>query len=120
MRIADGRNADALDPVTRIWDELKAHLEQRGKELSAEVRRYPTPIAHCDDQLPKLIAQRDHALRQLRLMADVDSFASSARMVSLGALEAYLSASAGDPDDDFESAMRSRLAKEVAANRRQR
>ena len=114
--LVGGRGTAGVDPVARIWDELKRHLEQRSKDLSAEVRRYPTPIAHCDDQLPKLIAQRDHAIRQLRLMAAIDPAApTGARVVQRGALEEYLLATSGDPDDEIEGALRSRLTRELAA-----
>lgn len=116
--LADGRGTDGVDPVAHIWEELKRHLEQRSKDLSAEVRRYPTPIAHCDDQLPKLIAQRDHAIRQLRLMAAIDPTAPpGARVERRGALEEYLSATSGDPDDEIEGTLRSRLTQEMAARR---
>jgi hypothetical protein len=118
MKTADAPSGGGPDPVIWAWDELKRHLEQRGKELSAEVRRYPTPIGHCDDQLPKLIAQRDHAMRQLRLMAEVDSAPSGVGAEqSFEALVQYLSASAADPDDETEIAIRSRL-EEAAARRR--
>ena len=52
--------------IDRLWSALEAHLARRYQELFDEVRHYPTPIAHCDDQIPKLIEQRTHALEQLR------------------------------------------------------
>jgi hypothetical protein len=33
-------------------------IEQRIKELSAEIRHYPTPIARCDLHLPALLEER--------------------------------------------------------------
>ncbi len=56
--------------VQALWLELRQHLKQRYQALFDEVRHYPTPIAHCDDQLPKLIEQRSHALWQLQRMGD--------------------------------------------------
>lgn len=78
---------------------LEAHLDQRYRALFEEVRHYPTPIAHCDDQLPWLIEQRKHALSQLRTLSVADSPA---------ALRAIL---AGYPrsDDDAEMALVNQL-----------
>jgi hypothetical protein len=45
--------------------EIRAHLEQRGAALSEAVRRYPTPIARCDEQLPALLESRREVLRLL-------------------------------------------------------
>jgi len=53
--------------LERDWARLKARLEERRRELHEAVRSYPSPIARCDDQLPKLIAQRDAAVRACRL-----------------------------------------------------
>jgi hypothetical protein len=33
-------------------------LERRIAELSEEIRRYPTPIARCDEQLVALLEER--------------------------------------------------------------
>ncbi len=55
------------------WRSLKAKLDERRRELHEAVRAYPSPIARCDDQLPKLIAQRDAALRACRLAEELDS-----------------------------------------------
>ena len=38
--------------------EIRAYLARRAAALSAAVRRYPTPIARCDEQLPALIEAR--------------------------------------------------------------
>jgi hypothetical protein len=54
------------------WSALRARLEERRRELHEAVRAYPSPIARCDDQLPKLIAQRDAALQACRLVAELE------------------------------------------------
>jgi hypothetical protein len=41
---------------------MKAELEKRIAELSAEIRHYPTPIARCDEQLTGLIEERSRLL----------------------------------------------------------
>lgn len=40
-------------------------LERRIAELSEEIRRYPTPIARCDEQLTALIEERSLLLNTL-------------------------------------------------------
>ena len=45
---------------------LDASLEKRIAELSEEIRRYPTPIARCDEQLADLIERRAHLIEQLK------------------------------------------------------
>ena len=50
---------------------MKAELERRIAELSAEIRAYPTPIARCDLHLPALLEER------ARLMAELDRVACS-------------------------------------------
>ena len=47
-------------------NESRQALEQRLAELSAEIRRYPTPIARCDEQLLDLLERRSAALAELR------------------------------------------------------
>ncbi len=46
--------------------EPRQLLEQRLAELSAEIRRYPTPIARCDEQLLDLLERRSAVLAELR------------------------------------------------------
>jgi hypothetical protein len=41
-------------------------LERRAARLAAEVRRYPTPIARCDEQLAALLEERARVHRLLR------------------------------------------------------
>ena len=65
----------ALDvtALQRDWSALRARLEERRRELHEAVRAYPSPIARCDDQLPKLIAQRDAAQRACRLAEELEA-----------------------------------------------
>jgi hypothetical protein len=44
---------------------MSRFLEQRIAQLSDEIRRYPTPIARCDEQLTALIEQRAKLLLEL-------------------------------------------------------
>ena len=43
-----------------------SELQRRLAELSDEIRRYPTPIARCDEQLTGLIEQRAALVEQMR------------------------------------------------------
>jgi len=55
-----------------VWARVKARLAAELEELSEEVRAYPSPIARCDDQLPKLLERRAAAQRRLRLANEQD------------------------------------------------
>ncbi|MEO8144665.1 MAG: hypothetical protein ABI654_10660 [Betaproteobacteria bacterium] len=44
----------------------RAGLQERIDRLSAEIRRYPTPIARCDEQLTGLLEERSRLLNALR------------------------------------------------------
>ena len=37
---------------------MNESLQKRLAELSLEIRNYPTPIAHCDEQLAHLLDER--------------------------------------------------------------
>jgi hypothetical protein len=91
--------------VGSVWIELRRHLETRFRELCEELRGYPTPIARCDDQLPKLIEQRDHTRAELERMTTV---AGTAAAVTADAAQRFLAAAA-TTDDDAETMLRSRL-----------
>ena len=93
------------DPVARVWTALRQHLESRFRQSCEELRHYPRPIARCDDQLPKLIEQRDHSRAELERMT-----ASSGTAVAVGtdAVQRFL-ATATPTDDDTETLLRSRL-----------
>jgi chorismate mutase len=44
---------------------MSAWLERRIAELSEEIRRYPGPIARCDEHLPALLEERARLMGQL-------------------------------------------------------
>ena len=44
---------------------MSAWLERRIAELSDEIRRYPGPIARCDEHLSALLEERARLLSQL-------------------------------------------------------
>ncbi len=54
-----------MSATAQLCREIRACLERRGATLSDEVRRYPTPIARCDEQLPALIESRREVGRLL-------------------------------------------------------
>ena len=41
------------------------NLERRIRELSLEIRSYPTPIARCDEQLAALLEERALLIQKL-------------------------------------------------------
>ena len=45
---------------------MVAALQSRIDQLSDEIRRYPTPIARCDEQLTALIEERARLLHELQ------------------------------------------------------
>ena len=47
----------------------RAELERGIAQLSDEIRRYPTPIARCDEQLTALIEERSRLLALLEKKA---------------------------------------------------
>jgi len=52
-----------MQPPPAIAD--RQALERRLDELIAEVRRYPTPIAGCDQQLAALLEERGRIVERL-------------------------------------------------------
>ena len=44
---------------------MKAELARRIAELSEEIRRYPGPIARCDEHLPALLEERRRLMQLL-------------------------------------------------------
>jgi hypothetical protein len=104
------------EQAAAIWAELKRHLSERSRALKDEVRNYPTPIARCDEQLTKLLEQRDRAVATIELIRDLDAATANAnREAWLSALGAFLAQSAPDVEDAVEIAIRARLRAAVAA-----
>lgn len=64
---------NAIADVDAAFAALRGCLEDRSRELHDEVRTYPTPIARCDEQLTRVIEQRDAAFRLLRRASDLDA-----------------------------------------------
>ena len=111
-----GSRSGALS-VADTWTELRSHLERRGIELNAEVHSYPSPIARCDDQLPKLLEQRARVVRVLKVANELGA-GSAAASVDAGWLErlqGFLSGpDAASADDEAEIELRSRLSAALA------
>src|SRR5215467_9161879 len=93
------------DSVGGVWAALRHHLEARFRQCCDELRHYPTPIARCDDQLPKLIEQRDHARAELERMTGIATTATGA---TANAARRFLAATT-PTDDDLEIMLRSRV-----------
>jgi hypothetical protein len=106
-------------PVVAAWSELNAYLERRSKELSEEVRNYPTPIARCDEQLTKLIEQRARAFDRLKLLHEVGPPPSghAGRRWFEGLDEFLLMLPQVFTDDERELAIHSRLRAALSALR---
>ena len=83
---------------------LQALLERRASELSDEVAHYPTPIARCDEQLPRLIEQRGEALGRLRALRAITQPEATDVATPAVAVEALLDGY-GRPEDDEERAL---------------
>ncbi len=97
------------EAVTRAWRALREHLARKTRRLNDEVSSYPTPIAHCDDQLPQLLEERARAVRRLRAADEADAAAAGAAD-RFQRLARFLGASDGAGDDGVEDALRRRLA----------
>jgi len=48
---------------------MSAELDQKIAELSDEIRRYPTPIARCDEQLTELLERRARLIAESERVA---------------------------------------------------
>jgi hypothetical protein len=105
--------------VVDLWTELRRHLGRRSSELNAEIRAYPSPIARCDDQLPKLLEQRARAVRLLHAAIELDAqvAASAVEATWLERLQEFLSGPDAATDDDAETELRSRLSVALAWKR---
>ena len=59
-------------PLAQAWRALHEEISARFRRLNAEIREYPTPIARCDEQLTRLIEQRDQVRSLLGSIAELD------------------------------------------------
>ena len=101
------------DDVDDAWTALRQCLEARGRELHDELRTYPTPIARCDEQLTRVIEERDAAFRQLRRATDLEADRAITRRAEwLGRLRQF--AGSLDADDEQIGAARARLVAAIA------
>ena len=100
-------SAQAAVSAERDFKLLRSLLAERIERVNQEVRNYPQPIAHCDDQLNKLLEQRARLAGHLdRMNALADGDLSRADRVAL--VEALLTSPSG-LDDETEEQFRSRL-----------
>ena len=107
----------APDPVCEAWAALRSHLESRSRELSDEIRHYPTPIARCDEQLTKLLEQRAHAQAQLSLIDGAGAWNSpQAGDASRASMERFVRSYAPG-DDEAGLVLVARLKAALAARR---
>ena len=96
--------------IAASWATLRAHLEAMTRELNAEVHSYPTPIARCDDQLPKLLEQRGRAVEQLHLVEALGPMPAGAGEADWRRnVSEFLDRPDAATDDDIEAAIRARL-----------
>ncbi|HUL63370.1 MAG TPA: hypothetical protein VLW55_02030 [Burkholderiaceae bacterium] len=61
------------EDVDDAWAALRECLEARSRELHDELCTYPTPIARCDEQLTRVLEERDAAFRGLRLATELET-----------------------------------------------
>jgi len=91
----------------RDFKQLRSLLAERIERVNQEVRHYPQPIAHCDDQLNKLLEQRARLAGHLdRMNALVEGDLSRGGRIRL--IEELLASPSG-LDDETEELVRSRL-----------
>jgi hypothetical protein len=108
---------DPMRQLEAAWGELALHLRARFRALSDEMRTYPTPIARCDEQLTRLIEQRDAARAELERLGEMEA-GGGVSASPIDALEAF--GAEGAADDDALAAVRSRLAAALASIRSER
>jgi len=97
------------EAMANAFADLRDHLARKARELNDEVRRYPTPIARCDEQLPKLLEQRARAVGQSQLAEKVGAQMNDSGSDRLQCLAHFVLVSES-ADDDVEQALRARLA----------
>ena len=67
---------------------MRSELERRIAELSEEIRRYPGPIARCDQQLPALLEERALLLSRLNSLEEKSACSPETLWVNDGGLDA--------------------------------
>jgi hypothetical protein len=67
---------------------MKALLQKKIDELSAEIRHYPTPIARCDLHLPALLEERALLLSKLRELEEAPACSPEALWANDGGFHA--------------------------------
>lgn len=65
---------------------MRAELEQRIAALSDEIRRYPTPLARCDEQLTQLLEARARLAARLRALPANPGCGPDARWINDGGM----------------------------------
>ncbi|AEK61903.1 hypothetical protein [Collimonas fungivorans] len=104
-----------------VRSEFKSYLEHLSKDLSEEVRQYPTPIARCDEQLTKLIEQRGQAFQLLHRIGDSgQAEAKLTRRQLLAAVKDFLATPDFDHSNASEKTIRLHLRTALAALESQR
>jgi len=111
---AETRPAPDFAAAEVIWTDLKNHLAERFRQLSDELRHYPTPIARCDDQLPGLIEHRDHARRELERMSAIEAGSAASPALLFREIERFVERATA-AGDDTERELRVRLLAALAA-----
>jgi hypothetical protein len=67
---------------------MRAELERELAALNEELRRYPTPIARCDEQLAALLERRARLLGRLNLMDEVEAARPACTWMNDGGFDA--------------------------------
>jgi hypothetical protein len=67
---------------------MTSELEQRIAVLSEEIRRYPTPLARCDEQLTSLLEERSRLVARLRRLEEHGSCDPTAIWINDGGFHA--------------------------------
>lgn len=114
MRKDNLRGAEPAIPLA-VRSEFKTFLEYLSKDLSEEVRHYPTPIARCDEQLTKLIEQRAQAFQLLHRVDETgQADARPASSELLAAAQDFLDMPDFDRSNTNEQTIRSHLKTALA------
>lgn len=67
---------------------MRGELEQRIAVLSDEIRRYPTPLARCDEQLTQLLEERARLVARLQALLENPGCGPDSRWNNDGGMDA--------------------------------